>query len=74
MAGRINLVPAQERKRSKTDVGLLLLVVAAIVVLGGIAYAYYHYSSTLSDKEAELADIQAQNQQVQAQLASAFVQ
>lgn len=70
MAGRINLVPAQERKRTQTDFGLVILIIAAVVVIAGLGYAYYRLSSDLSDKQAELADLQAQNQQIQAQLAS----
>lgn len=70
MVRRINLVPAEHRKRTETDMGLILLIVAAVVVAGGIALSYFLYSGQLSDREAELADLQAQNQQLQAQLAS----
>lgn len=70
MVRRINLVPAEQRKRTQTDVGLILLIVAAIVVAGGIALSYVFYGGELSDREAELADLQAQNQQLEAQLAS----
>ncbi|MHB9150905.1 MAG: PilN domain-containing protein [Thermoleophilia bacterium] len=70
MVRRINLVPAEQRRRTQTDMGLMLLIVAAIVVAGAIALSYLFYSGELSDREAELADLQAQNQQLEAQLAS----
>lgn len=70
MVRRINLVPAEQRRRTQTDMGLMLLIVAAIVVAGGIALSYFFYSGELSDREAELADLQAQNQQLEAQLVS----
>jgi len=70
MVRRINLVPAEQRKRTQTDVGMVLVAAAAILVIGGIALSYLFFSGELSDREAELADLQAQNQQLQAQLAS----
>lgn len=70
MVRRINLVPAEQRRRTQTDVGLIFLIVAALVVAGGIALSYFFYSGEMSAGEAELADLQAQNQQLEAQLAS----
>ena len=69
MVRRINLVPAEQRRRTQTDLGLLLVVAAAIVMVAGIALSYFYFGGILSDKEAELADLQSQNQQLQAQLA-----
>lgn len=70
MVRRINLVPAEQRRRTATDFGLLLVVAAAFVVVAGIALSYFYFGGILSDKEAELADLQTQNQQLQGQLAA----
>jgi len=67
---RINLVPAGERARTKTDVGMLLLIVAGVVVLAGIAFSYYAFNNQLSSKQDELAQLQNENAQIMAQLAS----
>jgi len=67
---RINLVPAAERARTKTDVGLLFLVIAGVVVVAGIAFSYYSYNNQLSSKQDELAQLQSENAQILAQLAS----
>jgi Tfp pilus assembly protein PilN len=67
---RINLVPAAERARTKTDVGVLLLVLAGVVVLAGIAFSYYSFNNQLSSKQDELAQLQSENAQIVAQLAS----
>lgn len=70
MVRRINLVPAEQRRRTETDLGLLLLAAAAVVVVAGIALSYFYFGGILSDKESELADLQSQNQQLQVQLAA----
>lgn len=69
MVRRINLVPAEQRRRTQTDLGLILVALAAVVVVAGVALSYFYFGGILSDKEAELADLQSQNQQLQAQLA-----
>ena len=70
MERRINLVPVERRKRTETDTGLVALVGTAILVVGLIVLSYLFFNGALSDKEAELADLQVQNQQLEAQLAS----
>lgn len=70
MVRRINLVPVAERARTKTDVGALALVVAGVIVLAAIAFSYYYFSNDLSTKKDQLAQLQAENAQVQAELAS----
>ncbi len=70
MVRRINLVPVDQRQRTRTDLGFVALGVAAVVVLVGLAFGYFYYSGALSDKEAELADLQSQNAQLTAQLAA----
>lgn len=70
MVRRINLVPSEQRRRTQTDLGLLLVAVAAVLVVAGVALSYFYFNGILSDREAELADLQAQNQQLQAQLAA----
>lgn len=69
MARRVNLVPPSERSRTTTDVGLLILLGAAIVVIFAIGFGYYLLNNTLSDREQELADLQQQNAVLQDQLA-----
>lgn len=70
MVRRINLVPVAERARTKTDVGLLVLIIVGVVVLAGIAYSYYSFNNQLSTKQDELAQLQAENARIVAQLAS----
>jgi Tfp pilus assembly protein PilN len=67
---RINLIPVGERRRTKTDFGYLGLVVVVLVVVGGMAASYLYFSGRLADQEQQLADLQAQNQQIQTQLAA----
>jgi Tfp pilus assembly protein PilN len=67
---RINLVPVGERARTKTDVGMLLLIVAGVLALAGIAFSYYAFNNQLSSKQDELAQLQNENAQIMAQLAS----
>lgn len=70
MVRRINLVPTTERRRTQTDLGLLVLLAAGVAVLGGMAFSYFYFSGVASDREMELALVQTQRQQVEAQLAS----
>lgn len=70
MVRRINLLPAAERARTKTDVGVLILIIGGAVVLAGIAFSYYGFSNQLSTKQDELAQLQGENAQIVAQLAS----
>lgn len=70
MVRRINLVPAGARARTKTDVGGLVLIIVGVVVLAGIAFSYYSFNNQLSSKQDELAQLQGQNAQIVAQLAS----
>jgi Tfp pilus assembly protein PilN len=67
---RINLVPVAERARTKTDVGVLVLIIVGVVVLAGIAFSYYSFNNQLSTKQDELAQLQNENAQIVAQLAS----
>lgn len=70
MAHRINLIPPSERLRTKTDFALLGLVGAGIIIIFAVAFGYYLLNGSLSDRRAELADLQQQNANLQAQLAS----
>jgi Tfp pilus assembly protein PilN len=70
VVNRINLVPAEQQRRSSTDVGLVLLIILVAIVIAGMVLVYFYFNGQLSDKEAELADLQAQNQQLEAQLAA----
>lgn len=70
MARRINLVPASDRARTTTNVGMLVAVACAIVVFFALGLFYYLWNGTLNDRERELADIQQQRQQVEAQAAT----
>lgn len=70
MVRRINLIPQNERQRTRTDVGLLVLGVAVLGVIGGMAFSYFYFSGIASDLDTELAELQIQRQQVEAQLSS----
>lgn len=68
MVRRINLVPQAERRRTQTDVGLIVAIVVGVVIVGVILFTYFQAKGELSDREAELAQVQTQIAQVQAQL------
>lgn len=67
---RMNLIPAEYRRRTKTDVGLLVVVAAAIIVVAVVGFSYVHQRSVLTDRETELQDIRNERQQVEEQLQS----
>ncbi|GAB4252324.1 MAG: hypothetical protein Kow00129_13200 [Thermoleophilia bacterium] len=69
MVRRINLVPATQRRRTSTDFGLVGLIAGALLVIGLIGLSYFYFSGIAADRDAELADLQAQRQQIEAQLA-----
>ena len=68
MVRRINLVPAGERRRTQSDVGLLILLAVVVAVLAGVGYTWFHYKTSLTDQENELAQVQTEIQKVQQQL------
>lgn len=68
MVRRINLVPVAERRRTQSDVGLLILLAIVVAVLAALGYSYFHYQTTLSDKENQLTQLQAETQKVKDQL------
>ncbi len=66
---RINLLPQEERVKASRERGLIcaiLILVAVVVVLGLV---YVKHSSDVSDKQDELARLQAETAVVQAQIA-----
>ena len=68
MVRRINLVPPGERRRTQSDVGLLILLAVVVAILAGVGYAWFHYRTSLADKETELAQVQTEIRDVQQQL------
>jgi Tfp pilus assembly protein PilN len=68
MVRRINLVPPGERRRTQSDVGLLILIVVVVAVLAAVGYAWFSYRTSLIEKENELAQVQSEIQKVQQQL------
>jgi Tfp pilus assembly protein PilN len=70
MMRRINLVPSGERRRTQTDIGLLLMVVIGGVIVIAMLFSYFQTRGQLSDREAELAQLQTQIATVTAQLGS----
>jgi Tfp pilus assembly protein PilN len=68
MVRRINLVPSGERRRTQSDVGLLILLAVIVAILAGVGYTWFHYRTSLADKENELAQVQTEIQKVQQQL------
>jgi len=69
MARRINLIPLQDRTRTNTDLALLALVAAALLIVFGLGFGYYLLSNTLGDRERELAEIEQQASLLEAQVA-----
>jgi len=67
---RINLVPQEQRKRTEADLGMLILAAIGILVVGGVVLSYLSFSNTLVNNEDDLADMQAQNAQLQTQIAA----
>lgn len=70
MRRRINLVPPAERTRTTTDVGLLLMMVLAIVVVFGLGFSYYLLDNQRAGKQQRLTDLQEQVAQVQKRAAA----
>lgn len=70
MARRINLVPADARARTTTNVAMLGFVAAAIIVLFGVGLGYYMFKSGLDDREQELDQLRRDTQALQSQLAA----
>ena len=70
MARRINLVPTSERARTTTNLGMLGLVAAAIVVLFAIGLGYYLFTNTLDERKNELETLRLETQALQAQAAA----
>ena len=70
MVRRINLIPPGDRRRTQTDLGLLIAVVVAMLAVGAMGVMYFRTSGQLAESETQLAELQSQNIQVQAQLTS----
>lgn len=70
MARRINLVPSSDRARTTTNLAMLGLVAATIVVLFGIGLGYYLLSNSLSEREDELEALKTETQTLQAQVSA----
>jgi Tfp pilus assembly protein PilN len=68
MARRINLVPRGERARTTTNVGVLALVAAGIIVVFALGLGYYLFNNTLSDRKQELEDVKAERASLEAQV------
>jgi Tfp pilus assembly protein PilN len=70
MPRRINLVPSGERARTSTNVGMLAVVVAAIVVLFALGLGYYMFNNSLTDRKSELEQLELKRADLQAQVAA----
>jgi len=66
---RINLVPLDGRRGKKTDLGIVGIAAGSLLVLGAIGLSYFYFTGVAADKEAELADLQMQRQQIEAEIA-----
>jgi Tfp pilus assembly protein PilN len=69
MVRRINLVPASERRRTETDVGMLVLIVIAVVVVAAVVGSYVFLSGERTARQEELNRLQAEIRQIQTELA-----
>jgi len=69
MVRRINLVPPSERRRTETDVGMLVLIVIAVVVIAGAVGSYVFFTGEKAARQEELNSVQAEIGLVQAELA-----
>ena len=70
MARRINLVPQSERSRTTTNVGMLGLVAAVIIVVFAVGLGYYLLKNSLNDRKDELQYLKEQTQTLQTQVAA----
>ena len=70
MIRRSNLIPPSERPRTKTDFGMLGLIVIAVVVIAGIGLSYVYFNGVLTDRKRELEQVQAQSAQARNELAA----
>jgi Tfp pilus assembly protein PilN len=68
VAKRINLVPQGERARTTTNVAMLGVVAAAILVLFGLGLGYYLLHNSLGDRQQELQDVETQTNLLEAQV------
>src|SRR5660397_276913 len=66
----MNLIPAEQRRRTETDVGLVVVVIVSVVVIAGIGFSYVNQRGVLADRTSELDSIKTQRQQVEQQLQS----
>jgi len=67
---RMNLIPAEQRRRTETDVGLVVVLIVSVVVIAGIGFSYVNQRGVLADRTSELDSIKTQRQQVEQQLQS----
>jgi Tfp pilus assembly protein PilN len=67
---RINLVPRSERARTTTNVGALVLLAAAVLVLFGLGLGYYLLSSSRSDATERLDILKEERATLQSQVAA----
>jgi len=70
MVRRINLLPPEARRRTQTSYGNLVLVAVCVLVVGGMALGYLHFQGALTDRQAELAQLDLEKQQLTVQLAA----
>ena len=70
MGRRINLVPQSERSRTTTDMGMLAMLAVFVLVIFGIGLGYYVLNGQLDSRRQDLADVQQQVSQLQAQVAT----
>lgn len=70
MARRINLVPHSERARTRTNVGMLGIVAAAIVVLFAVGLGYYLLNNTLGERQDELSRVEDEARALQQQVSA----
>jgi Tfp pilus assembly protein PilN len=67
---RINLVPRSERVRTTTNVAVLVLLAAGVLVLFGLGLGYYLLNSSRSDAAARLDILKEERATLQSQVAA----
>jgi Tfp pilus assembly protein PilN len=67
---KINLLPKEIRDRRKGEKFIVIGIVALVVTIASLGFAYTYNNMRISDSQKNLADLQAESQRMQASIQS----